>query len=170
MENANMCVEIDSSLTAELMIESDLDEVVSIELASFSAPWSRAMFLEELSNRNARQMVFRLDGAIVGYLCFWAVLDEAHLLNIAVHPSHRSKGVGKFMMSHLESLCRNEGLKRVILEVGRRNLPARHVYRSCGFNSIGFRKRYYAVAQNGGDDADDALVMEKWLGPRESTE
>lgn len=157
-----MCEEIDPRLSPEPMSESDLQEVLSIEHASFVVPWTRTMFLEELSNRNARLRVFRLHGTIVGYLCFWAVLDEAHLLNIAVHPSHRSKGIGKSMIAHLETLCRSEGLTRIILEVGRRNLAARHVYKWCGFSSIGFRKRYYAVAQ------DDALVMEKWLGPCEA--
>jgi [ribosomal protein S18]-alanine N-acetyltransferase len=159
-----MCVETEAAPTPEPMNESDLEEVLDIERGSFEPPWSREMFLEEISNRNARLMVFRLEGKIVGYMCFWAVLDEAHLLNVAVHPAYRSRGYGRTIMAHLEALCRSEGLKRIILEVGRRNEPARHLYKLCGFSSIGFRKQYYAVVR------DDALVMEKWLGQPEAAE
>jgi [ribosomal protein S18]-alanine N-acetyltransferase len=159
-----MCVETEARPAPEPMNESDLEEVLDIERGSFEPPWSREMFLEEMSNRNARLTVFRLDGKIVGYMCFWAVLDEAHLLNIAVHPAYRSRGFGRTIMAHLETLCRGEGLKRIILEVGHRNLPARHLYKLCGFSSIGFRKQYYTVIR------DDALVMEKWLGKPEAAE
>jgi ribosomal-protein-alanine N-acetyltransferase len=159
-----MVTESETALVVEPMNETDLDDIVDIELGSFAVPWSREMFLEELANRNARLKVFRLDGKIVGYMCFWAVLDEAHLLNIAVHRSYRSRGYGKFMMAHLETLCRDEGLKRIILEVGRRNQAARHLYQLSGFSCIGFRKQYYAVVR------DDALVLEKWLGEDDTTE
>jgi len=157
-----MCLKTDSPLVPQPLSASDLEEVLLIERASFAVPWSRKMFLDELSNSNARLTVFKCDGKIVGYMCFWAVLDEAHLLNIAVHPMHRSKGYGKAIMAHLEARCRDEGLHRVILEVGRRNMVARDLYKQSGFSSIGFRKRYYSAVK------DDALVMEKWLGQPET--
>ncbi|MBI4962087.1 MAG: ribosomal protein S18-alanine N-acetyltransferase [Desulfomonile tiedjei] len=137
---------------------SDLDAVVAIEKVSFAAPWSRNMFLEEIANRAARLMVFKSEDTLVGYICFWEVLDEAHLMNVAVHPDYRGHGYGKFIMDQLEAMCLRDDLKRIILEVGRRNLPARRLYRKCGFSAIGFRKKYYSELQ------DDALVMEKWLG------
>ena len=140
------------------MKASDLDAVMAIERASFAAPWSSKMFLEEMNNRAARVIVFKSGNALVGYVCFWEVLDEAHLMNVAVHQDYRGRGYGKFIMEHLEAMCLREGLRRIILEVGRRNLPARRLYRKCGFSAIGFRKKYYAEVQ------DDALIMEKWLG------
>lgn len=143
------------------MQPSDLDEVLAIERASFAGPWSRDMFLEEMDNRHARLMVFRREGRIVGYICFWVVLDEAHLLNIAVHPKFRGQGHGRSIMAYLESVCVEEGLNRLLLEVGRRNAAARSLYKKFGFSSIGFRKQYYAAIK------DDALVMEKWLGAGE---
>jgi [ribosomal protein S18]-alanine N-acetyltransferase len=151
----------DLPLEPAQMQPSDLEDVLAIERTSFASPWSRDMFYEEMKNRNARVVVFRLEGKIVGYICFWVVLDEAHLMNIAVHPEQRGRGYGKAIMAYLESVCRQEGLNRLLLEVGRRNAPARSLYKKFGFSSIGFRKHYYAVIK------DDALVMEKWLGSGE---
>lgn len=139
-------------------MHSDLDKILEIERVSFPAPWTRTMFVEEMSNRSARLVVFLEEKRIVGYMCFWEVLDEAHLLNIAVHPDRRGQGYGKFMMERLEEICLKDGLKRIILDVGRRNVRARGLYRACGFQSIGFRKNYYTVVK------DDAVVMEKWVG------
>ena len=111
-----------------------------------------------LSNRNARLLVFTEEKRIVGYLCFWEVMDEAHLMNIAVHYDRRGRGYGTFMMNRLVTICLKDGLKRIILDVAKGNRPARSLYRKCGFSSIGFRKNYYASIK------DDAIVMEKWLG------
>ncbi len=151
----------DQNLRSEPMKTPDLDAVMAIEKASFAAPWSRNMFLEEMNNRAARLMVFKSEDTLVGYMCFWEVLDEAHLMNVAVHPDHRGRGYGALIMEQLEAMCLRDGLRRIILEVGRRNLPARRLYRKCGFSAIGFRKKYYAEVQ------DDALIMEKWLGAKE---
>ena len=132
---------LNSPLQPVHMQLSDLEDVLAIEKASFTSPWSRDMFLEELGNRNARLLVFRLEGKIVGYICFWVVLDEAHIMNIAVHPEQRGRGHGTAILAYLESWCLQKGVKRLILEVGRRNLPARRLYRRIGFRSIGFRKQ-----------------------------
>ena len=136
---------------------TDLAEVLVIEQVSFATPWTREMYLKELSNRSSRPFVYRLDGNIVGYMCFWLVLDEAHLMTIAVHPDRRGEGIGKVIMEHLEEVCLKEGLKKILLEVGRRNNIARALYRQRGFTAVGFRKNYYAGIK------DDALLMEKWL-------
>ena len=151
-------------LRSRRMERSDLGEILEIEKVSFPAPWTRDMFIEEMSNRSARLVVFTEDKRIVGYMCFWEVLDEAHLMNIAVHPDRRGRGYGMYMMERLQWLSLKDGLKRIILDVGRRNLPARKLYKKCGFNSIGFRKNYYSSIN------DDAIVMEKWLGRPESEE
>jgi ribosomal-protein-alanine N-acetyltransferase len=154
----------DVNLKARRMMQSDLDEVLEIERASFPAPWTRAMFQEEMANRSARLVVFVEGSRIAGYMCFWEVLDEAHLLNIAVHPERRRQGYGRHIMDRLVELCRKDGLKRIVLDVGRRNAAGRALYRKCGFSSIGFRKNYYTVV------GDDAIVMERWLGSAQAEE
>lgn len=144
-------------LSAEAMQLSDLDEILAIERVSFSAPWSRDVFVKELANRAARAVVFRLRGGLAGYICFWVVLDEAHIQTVAVNPAMRGRGYGMEIMRHLEAMSVQEGVSRIILEVGRRNIAARNLYRKCGFSAIGFRKQYYAEID------DDAVVMEKCL-------
>jgi [ribosomal protein S18]-alanine N-acetyltransferase len=151
-------------LHQEPMRLEDIDDVLSIEQASFASPWSRNMFLEEMKNRSSRLVVFKNAEEMVGYACYWVVLDEAHLLNIAVHPERRRECLGKLMMAQIEATCLDKGLMRIILEVARRNIPARALYRACGFTSIGFRRNYYTVAK------DDAIVMEKRLARSEEQE
>lgn len=148
-----------SGLRSTKMLPDHLDEVLLIEETSHAAPWSRGMFLEEMSNRISRQLVFNIDLLVVGYICFWQVLEECHVLNIGVHPEFRRQGFGAAIMDFLENMCRNDHIERIILDVGRRNISARKLYTKCGFKVIGFRKNYYREIK------DDALVMEKRLTP-----
>jgi ribosomal-protein-alanine N-acetyltransferase len=142
------------------MSVEDLEDVLAIERASFPAPWGRRIFLQEIENRNGRALVFRLHKNLVGYLCYWMVIDEAHIHTIAVHPDYRTRGLGKSIMRYLDSECLKSGLKKILLEVARRNLTARNLYKRCGFQSIGMRRHYYQSVK------DDALVMEKILESR----
>ena len=145
------------NLDARSMRSEDLDEILSIEQVSFATPWSRNMFLKEISNPNAIPVVFVQDGSIVGYICFWLVMDEAHLMNISIHPNRRGKGLGTAALRYLDKTCKKHGLNKIVLEVGRRNAPARSLYKKSGFQTVGFRKGYYS------DVKDDALIMEKIL-------
>jgi ribosomal-protein-alanine N-acetyltransferase len=155
-------METSRRIVAGVMQEADLEGVVSIERASFPKPWGLDLFVKELNNHNARCYVFRQQSALVGYLCFWVVMNEAHVQTIAVHPGHRGQGLGTEIMEFLEEQSLKEGANRIILEVARRNQRARGLYKKCGFSSIGFRKQYYV------DQNDDALVMEKWVAMSEN--
>jgi [ribosomal protein S18]-alanine N-acetyltransferase len=136
---------------------ADLDDVVRIENASFPAPWTRSMFTNEIMNPSSVSLVFRRGTALLGYRCHWVVVDEAHLMTIAVDPAYRNQGVGAFMMAHLEADCLAAGLSRIFLEVSKENPKARRLYRKHGFVTVGFRKNYYGLL------VGDALVMEKVL-------
>ena len=133
---------------------SDLDAIMEIEHLSFSIPWSRASFEQELSeNRCARYLVVAVGGKPVGYAGMWLVLDEGHITNVAIHPDFRGRGLGETLMRALIQLAADTSLTWMTLEVRRSNAIAQSLYRKLGFIDVGYRKRYYA------DNKEDALIM-----------
>jgi [ribosomal protein S18]-alanine N-acetyltransferase len=144
------------SLALDRMRPEDLDEVLAIERASFSMPWSRGAFLYELQqNRVARCWVGRAgDGEVIGYLCLWEVADELHITNVAVRPDARRQGVARALLHSVLADGRRRGFKIVVLEVRPSNHNALSLYESFGFRIVGRRHGYYY------DTGEDALVME----------
>src|SRR5438128_2379055 len=137
------------------MRPEDLDEVLGIERASFSMPWSRGAFLYEMQqNRVARCWVMREDDRVVGYLCLWEVADEVHITNIAVRPECRRRGLARTLLGGILEEARQRRIKLVVLEVRPSNTEARTLYESFGFRVVGRRRGYYY------DTGEDALVME----------
>ena len=134
----------------------DLDEILAIERASFPHPWSPEMFDEELNNRLCHIFVARERTAagirVTGYVCFWLFLAEMHLLNLAIEPALRRRGIGAALLSRALDFARERGVKMVFLEVRRGNREARALYLRFGFREMGVRPRYY-------EDGEDAIVM-----------
>ena len=145
-----------SSLVLDRMRPEDLDEVLAIERASFTMPWSRGAFLYEMQqNRVARCWIGRLDdGPVAGYLCLWEVVDELHITNVAVRPSVRRQGVARALLRSVLDDGRGRRFKVVVLEVRPSNHHAFTLYESFGFRVVGRRHGYYY------DTGEDALVME----------
>jgi ribosomal-protein-alanine N-acetyltransferase len=140
------------------MRAEDLDEVLAIERASFSMPWSRGAFLYEIQqNRVARCRVMRDATGIVGYLCLWEIADEIHVTNVAVHPERRRQGIGRALLSGLLAESHARDIRLVVLEVRPSNREAIALYESFGFRVTGRRRGYYY------DTGEDALVMEARL-------
>ena len=136
----------------------DLDEVLEIERASFSMPWSRGAFTYEIErNRVARCWVTRDESRVVGYLCLWEVADEVHITNVAVHPAYRRRGVAREMLAAVLDDAVRRSLSVVGLEVRPTNAEARALYESFGFRVVGRRRGYYY------DTGEDALIMEARL-------
>jgi ribosomal-protein-alanine N-acetyltransferase len=136
----------------------DLDEVLEIERASFSMPWSRGAFTYEIErNRVARCWVMREDDRLAGYLCLWEVADELHITNVAVHPAYRRRGIGRAMLAAVLDDAVRRSLSLVGLEVRPTNAEARALYESFGFRVVGRRRGYYY------DTGEDALIMEARL-------
>ncbi|MBI2160998.1 MAG: ribosomal protein S18-alanine N-acetyltransferase [Candidatus Rokubacteria bacterium] len=137
------------------MRPEDLDEILAIERASFSMPWSRGAFLYEMQqNRVARCWVMHEDGRVLGYLCLWEIADELHITNIAVQPTYRRQGIGRTLLRGVLEDARQRKLRLVVLEVRPSNTEARTLYETFGFRVIGRRRGYYY------DTGEDALVME----------
>jgi ribosomal-protein-alanine N-acetyltransferase len=149
----------------EPMRATDLEAVLEIERASFRTPWSRQAFLHELErNRVAGLWVARGErsregstASVVGYLCLWAVADEVHVTNLAVHPARRGEGVGRLLLGSLLAYHRTLGARRAFLEVRPGNAEARRLYESLGFKEVGRRRGYYV------DTGEDALLLEARL-------
>lgn len=138
------------------MRRSDLDAVLAIEQRAFPQPWSRSFFEKELGTPQARCTVATTDdetATIVGYTVCWRVLDEVHLLNVAVHVEHRGAAVGRRLVEDVLAVGRATGGRVVYLEVRAGNVAARRLYRRLGFRDLGVRRGYYGPGQ-------DAIVME----------
>jgi ribosomal-protein-alanine N-acetyltransferase len=143
-----------------LMNLADLPQVVEIERAWASSPWSWATFENELKVPFSRAIVaYRIASpAIVsGYLVRWRVADEMHLLDLAVAERERGRGLGRLLLDSLLEEARDARVRLVTLEVEDTNTIARALYASAGFSETRRRPGYYGTGR-------DAVVME-WMTP-----
>lgn len=138
------------------MALDDLEQVLDIERQSFLTPWTPDLFVNEFSNwRSYKGVVEQVDEArILGYVIWWQILDEAHLMNIAVDPAVYRRGVAKRMLDEMIRVCRDKGASRITLEVRQGNTPAIRLYLRYGFKAVGLRKNYYS------DEGEDAVLMD----------
>jgi len=139
--------------------ESHIDGIIAIEKTSFQQPWQRISFLNELSCRDALDVVVLdpLGGQILAYACLRLTLDEIHLLKIAVAPRWRRRGIATWLLDFCFGLARRGDARKVYLEVRRSNVSAIDLYDKVGFQIIGTRPEYYL------DTGEDALIMMKSL-------
>ncbi|MBL4953458.1 ribosomal protein S18-alanine N-acetyltransferase [Neobacillus sp. OS1-32] len=145
---------MDDSYVFRYMREDDIDQVLEVEHASFTLPWSREAFYNELHNNQfAVYIVIEHDKRVVGYCGAWMIVDEAHVTNVAILPEYRGKKLGDAMMRYLMELARLKGVRTMTLEVRVTNHIAQSLYRKMGFQNGGIRKNYYS------DNQEDALVM-----------
>ena len=145
-------------LTLRRLGYGDLPSVISIERPSFPTPWSPAMFVLELSKPSGICLAAEESGQLIGYLVCARYDDVWHLMNVAVNPQHRRRGVATEL---IERLFEQAGeAARFTLEVRVSNAPAIEMYRRFGFRSAGRRRRYYH------DNGEDALIM--WLEAAEA--
>jgi [ribosomal protein S18]-alanine N-acetyltransferase len=132
---------------------SDLPAVISIERRSFPAPWSLAMFVLELSKPSGICLAATEDGELLGYLVCSRYDRVWHLMNVAVAPDRRRRGVASRLIARL--IEEGGGQLPFTLEVRVSNREAIAMYEGLGFRSAGVRPRYYQ------DNGEDALIM--WL-------
>lgn len=136
------------------MIEKDIDEVLEIERASFSTPWSRESFQKEVTeNALAVYIVAEVDMELVGYGGLWKILDEGHITNVAVKKESRGKGIGDALVMGIVDYCDRTGIPNITLEVRESNMVARNLYKKHGFVDAGIRPGYYS------DNNEDAVIM-----------
>lgn len=135
------------------MVGSDLDEVLEIEGASFSTPWSRGSFRNLLGRRDAELWVAEIGSGVVGYAVVWYMGHEGELGNLAVAPAWRRRGLARQLVHWVTEKASARGVARLFLEVRESNRAAQELYLHSGFVPIGVRRRYYR------EPVEDALVM-----------
>jgi len=143
-------------------LETDLDPLLRLERRCFESPWAPQAFEQELVHPQAELWLAYVeedgeDAEPIGYVDFWVVAGEVSLLNLAVDPRLRRRGLARQLLALMEEVGRENSGEVVFLEVRRSNLPGLELYRNFGFVQVGIRKGYYS------DNREDALVLSKRL-------
>ena len=139
-----------------------LPDILQIEEACFSAPWTRKMLEAELSGNPFAHFLLakrvaqgEVDGrSTVGYLCFWVVFEEIRLMNLAVIELMRRQGIARALVTQALEIGFAQGATRAVLEVRASNQAAQDLYQSLGFRSETTRPKYYT------NPMEDAVLME----------
>ena len=161
-----MAVRARARLEIRRMRPEDLEDVMVIERAAFRHPWSPELFRRELEHDWSTILVAvepltsasgRGSERIIGFLIYWLVHDEVHILNVAVGPQYRRKGVARMLMAETEKRANMAGAVLMTLEVRRSNQGALELYREFDYRAVGVRPNYYV------DEGEDAIVMVKEL-------
>ena len=132
--------------------EENLSALLAIEQQSYPHPWSAAQFVQELHNPVSTVDVLWVNGQLAGYHCYWLIVGELQILNIATAPGFRRQGIGGKLLEHAFTVCREHGLEQALLEVRAGNSAAIALYQRRGFVADVVRKGYYR-------DGEDALLM-----------
>ena len=137
------------------MNESHVAQVAALEKICFSDPWSENSVASELKNPLSCWLVAEEDGKIAGYVGSQTVIDESDMMNVAVHPNHRRKGIAEALVAELVGALKKRESHCLTLEVRASNEPAKALYEKLGFTQVGLRKNYYR------NPKEDALILRK---------
>jgi len=143
-------------LVYEPMQEPDIDDVLAVEQDVYPHPWTRQNFADSLKQEYQAWVLRDQSRELLGYFLIMAIVDEAHLLNVAVARKHHGKGLGRFLLNQSVACARGLGMESMLLEVRPSNTRALEIYRRYGFNEIGRRKGYYPASNQ---QREDAIVM-----------
>ena len=130
-------------------------QIAQIEKVCFSDPWSENSVASELENELALWLVAEESGQVCGYVGSQTVLGETDMMNVAVHPDFRRRGIAEALVNALVEALKAKGSHCLTLEVRASNAPARALYEKLGFSNIGTRKNYYR------NPKEDGLILRK---------
>ena len=134
-----------------------LNAIDEIERRSYPTPWSRSMFASELAKPSSICLGAFLDSRLIGYLIVSRYVDAWHVMNVAVAPEHRRRGIASTLLGRLFEVTGEDDRRGYTLEVRVSNATAIGLYERLGFESRGIRRGYYT------DNREDALIM--WKDP-----
>ena len=132
---------------------SDLGDVEAIEQRAYRTPWSRTMFAAELAKPTSICLGAYEDDRLVGYTINSRYVDAWHVMNVAVAPDHRRRGIARMLLERLFELTSSDERRGYTLEVRVSNVGAIALYERIGFVARGVRRGYYT------DNREDALIM-----------
>ena len=141
----------------ENMTAAHVSQIAELEKLCFSDPWSEKSIETELSCRLSVWLVALEGEQVVGYVGSQTVIDESDMMNIAVHPDFRRRGIAEALVAELEAALRQRGSRALTLEVRDSNAPAIALYEKLGFAQVGLRKNYYR------NPKEDARILRKEL-------
>lgn len=137
----------------------DIGHILEIERSSFSIPWTRNMFESEFDHPAATGFALWVENQMAAYIFLRRILDEWTVLNIAVRPDLRRKGMAHNLLSYVIQLAGRKKIKVITLEVSEKNFPAISLYESLGFKTVGRRPGYYV------EQKADAILMDLLISP-----
>ena len=137
------------------MTESHVAQVALLEKLCFADPWSEKSIASELDNPWALWLVALERDEVVGYIGSQTAVDETDVMNVAVHPDQRRKGIAEALIEMLIKQLQEQGSHALMLEVRASNAPAIALYEKMGFRQVGLRKNYYR------NPKEDALILRK---------
>ena len=137
------------------MNEGHVKAVAELEKLCFSAPWSENSVASELKNKLSLWLVAEEDGCVAGYIGSQTCGDESDVMNVAVHPDFRRRGIAEALVNALVEELKAIESHCLTLEVRTSNVPAIALYEKLGFAEIGRRRNYYR------NPKEDALIMRK---------
>ena len=140
------------------MNSDHVPQIAYLETVCFHDPWSENSIASELENALSLWLVAVEGAEVIGYVGSQTVLGWTDMMNVAVHPDHRRKGVGEKLVLALEDALKEQESTCLTLEVRASNEPAKSLYEKLGFTEVGRRKNYYR------NPKEDALIMRKeWV-------
>lgn len=142
-------------MTITNMTSAHVAQIAELEKRCFNDPWSENSIASELNNRLSCWLVALEGDVVIGYVGSQTVLGETDMMNIAVHPDYRNQGVAKNLIQTLMDTLSGQGSHSLMLEVRQSNEPAKNLYASLGFETVGIRKNYYR------NPKENALILRK---------
>ena len=138
-----------------MMTASHVPQIAELEKLCFNDPWSENSIASELDNRLSCWLVALDDDKVIGYVGSQTVLGETDMMNIAIHPDHRKRGIATELIERLIQALKERDSHSLMLEVRASNEPAKSLYTKMGFELVGIRKNYYR------NPKEDALILRK---------
>lgn len=154
----DMQLALNDALVIRTMHLDDLKHVIGVEKEAYTHPWTLGIFRDCL-RVGYKCWVVELDNKVIGYGVVLVGANEAHILNICIHPQYQTRGLGRALLYFLIEQCQKIGSDMVLLEVRESNKGAIALYLSVGFHELGVRRDYYPADEG----RENAVILAKYL-------